>query len=105
MTEELEARLGRSIRTVRVAQRRTQLELAELANISVGALKHLETGAGSTTATLVKVLKALGREDWLDTLAPAPDAFNPLALLEARQKEARRVKGPPRVRHRATRRS
>ena len=102
--EELESRLGHQVRAQRVSRRLTQVELAELANVSVRAIKNLESGAGSTIATFVKVLRALGKEDWLDGLAPAPDAFNPLTLLEGRQKAAGRPAGPPRVRHQ-TRRS
>lgn len=98
--EELEGTLGRNIRSVRIARQLTQVEVADLANVSLGALKHLERGAGSTTTTLVKVLRALGQEGWLDTLAPAPVPFNPLHLLEAREKQARKPQGPPRVRRR-----
>jgi len=99
--DDLERTLGRNVRAVRIAQRVTQLELAESANVSLGALKHLESGSGSTTTTLVKVLQALDKASWLDTLGPAPEAFNPLSLLEAREREARRPKGPPRVRRRS----
>lgn len=100
-TEELEQALGRRLRVLRVAKELTQVELAERANLSVGAVKHLETGAGATTATLVKVLRALGAQGWLETLAPPPTPFDPLKLLEERQRRASRVKGPQRVRHRA----
>ena len=94
--EELEERLGERIRALRTARRLTQTELAEQANVSVGAVKHLESGTGATTTTLVKVLRALGKEDWVDSLAPAPEAFNPLRVLEAAQRAAK----PTRVRHR-----
>ena len=100
-SEELERVLGQRIRALRVARRLTQVELAELANVSVGALKHLESGAGSTTTTLVKVLHALGQERWIDTLGPGPDTFNPLTLLEARQRGGGTPR-PTRVRHRRT---
>src|SRR5580698_9107008 len=97
-TTDLEHELGLNLRAVRIARELSQVELAELANVSVGALQHLERGEGATTATLVKVLRALGREDWLSTLAP-PASFNPLELLEVRRREARReAVGPPRVR-------
>ncbi len=100
-TEELEQGLGRRVRALRVARELTQVELAERANLSVGAVKHLETGAGATTATLVKVLRALGAQGWLETLSPPPMPFDPLKLLEERQRRAPRVKGSQRVRHRA----
>lgn len=97
--DELEQVLGGRIRALRAARRLTQMELADRANVSVGALKHLESGAGATTATLVKVLGALGEQRWIDTLGPAPEAFNPLQVLEARQRAARSAR-PTRVRRR-----
>ncbi|MDA8358869.1 MAG: helix-turn-helix transcriptional regulator [Actinomycetota bacterium] len=100
-SEELERKLGGRIRALRVARRLTQTELAELANVSVGALKHLEGGAGATTTTLVKVLRALDQERWIDTLGRAPEAFNPLRALEARQRAAMPARAT-RVRHRRT---
>jgi transcriptional regulator with XRE-family HTH domain len=98
---ELEVRLGRHLRAVRIASDLTQAELADRANVSLGAVRNLETGAGSSTSTLTKVLRALGQERWIDALAPPPEPFNPLRLLEQRHaEERRRPKGPPRVRRR-----
>lgn len=93
-SDELEATMGERLRSLRLAQRLTQVELAERANVSLGALKHLETGSGATTATLTKVVRALGQERWIESLGPGP-AFNPLALLEAEERQGRR--GPRRV--------
>lgn len=98
---ELEQRLGKRIRALRAARRLTQIELAEQANVSVGALKHLESGVGATITTLVKVLRALGEEQWIDALGPAPEAFNPLRALEARERAAKGARAT-RVRHRRT---
>ena len=97
-TEESERALGQHIRGHRIAARLTQVELAERANVSLGTVKNLEQGVGSTISTLVKVLRALGRDDWLHTLAVPPKPFNPLDLREARAKLAAR--GPSRVRSR-----
>lgn len=97
--DELERTLGARVRGARTARRLTQAELADRANVSVGALKHLETGAGATVTTLVKVLRALGEERWVDALGPAPAPFNPLDVLEARRQEAGRARAT-RVRHR-----
>ncbi len=77
----LERELGASVRAARLALDLRQVDLAEQANVSLGALKHLEAGAGSSVTTLVRVAGALGREDWLRGLGPA-SAFNPLALLD-----------------------
>jgi transcriptional regulator with XRE-family HTH domain len=96
-SDQLEKVLGTHVRNARFSQRLTQVELAERANISLGALKHLESGSGATIHTLVKVLRALGQEDWLDTLAPETAGFNPLDLLSAREEEMKGAR-PRRVR-------
>jgi transcriptional regulator with XRE-family HTH domain len=88
-SDELEKVIGGHIRNLRMGQGLTQAEVAERANVSLGALKHLESGAGATVHTMVKVLRALGHEDWLSTLEPRTEAFNPLDLLSAREREAR----------------
>ena len=98
-TEDLEQLLGERIRAVRISGRLTQVELADRANVSVGALKNLESGSGSSTSTLVKVLRALGQESWLDKLGPPPASFNPLEVLEARRRESTKKPVPRRVRH------
>jgi transcriptional regulator with XRE-family HTH domain len=97
--DDLEKALGRRVRDLRIAKRLTQARTAELANVSLGALKHLENGSGATTRTLTRVLRALGQDRWLDSLGPGPDAFNPLDLLAARRRGAaasrpRRVRSP-----------
>ena len=98
--DELEQRLGERLRALRIQRDLTQSELAEAANVSLGALKRLERGMGSTTTTLVSVLRALDQERWLDALGPAPSRFNPLDVLEARNRRAARSSDAPRVRRR-----
>ncbi len=85
-SEEIQRALGARIRAVRVEAQLTQAELAERANVSVGALKHLEAGSGATTSTLAKVLRALGEVGWIEKLGPRPRPFNPLEVLEARRR-------------------
>jgi transcriptional regulator with XRE-family HTH domain len=99
-SDELERALGGHLRDLRISQHLTQTELAERANVSVGALKHLESGSGATTTTLVKLLRALGQEQWIDTLGPVRGPFNPLELLKSREKQRSRAAPPTRVRHR-----
>jgi transcriptional regulator with XRE-family HTH domain len=76
--DELEAALGAAVRALRLDLNIDQHTVAERAGISTGALKNLENGRGSTVRTLASVLKALGREDWLATLAPVA-SINPLS--------------------------
>jgi len=100
MDRTLEQQLGSHARERRLAARMSQAELAEAANVSVGALQHLETGTGANVTTLVKVLRALGAEGWIDQLALPAAAFSPLQLAAQRREEreapAKRVrrKGP-----------
>jgi transcriptional regulator with XRE-family HTH domain len=77
--EEMEAALGASLKTLRLDRNIDQVSLAERAGISVRALRNLEGGQGSTLRTLTSVLRALGREDWLKTIAPVA-TINPLTL-------------------------
>jgi len=92
-----EVLLGHNLRALRLAQRLTQRELAERANVSIGALRNLENARGSSTNTLVKTLHALGNDAWIAQLAPS-SSFNPLDLVAARR-SAVRPRGPGRVRH------
>ena len=95
-TESLMEELGTRVRAIRVDRRLTQQQLADRANISLGALQHLEQGAPASTRTLAKVLQALEQEHWIGTLGPTRPAFSPLAVL-AQQKRAA-SKTPSRVR-------
>lgn len=89
--EEMEAELGVKLRALRLNKNIDQQTLAERAGISVRALRNLENGQGSSVKTLVRVLRALGREGWLQTVAPVA-TINPLMLTrfaEPRQRASR----------------
>jgi transcriptional regulator with XRE-family HTH domain len=94
--EQWEAAVGEQVRRVRIARDLDQGQLAQLADVSVGAVSNLERGKGSSLGTLVAVVRALGREDWLESLAPAI-GVSPLQLLRTRERT-------PRPRQRASRR-
>ncbi len=57
----------------------TREDLAHLAGVSVSALAALERGKGSSLATFVSVLRALGVVSTLDSLKPA-EVINPMLL-------------------------
>jgi transcriptional regulator with XRE-family HTH domain len=82
---EWEAILGDQVRRVRIARNLDQARLAELADVSIGAVSNLERGRGSSLRTLTSVVRALGRTDWLESLAPAV-GVSPMQLLRAKQK-------------------
>ncbi|MDR1189135.1 MAG: helix-turn-helix transcriptional regulator [Bifidobacteriaceae bacterium] len=83
-TAEIAQDLGRQIRSLRLERNLDQAGLAEQANISVGAVKALEAGTGSSLATLIRVARALGRREWLRELRPIPEV-GPMAMLRAQQ--------------------
>ena len=89
---DLEARLGASLRRLRLDRNLEQATLAHRAGISLRSLQRLEVGQGSTTHTLIRVLRALDSEDWLKTIAPVP-TINPLTTAKPRQRAAGRRKG------------
>ena len=68
--DQMVERIGENIRTLRLLRNIDQGTLSERAGVSRSALKNLESGSGCTLRTLVSVLRALGQESWLDTLAP-----------------------------------
>jgi transcriptional regulator with XRE-family HTH domain len=77
--EDLAVLLGEGLRALRLDRNLEQKTLADQAAVSVSALKNLEGGKGANISTLVRVLRALGREDWLKTIAPVV-TINPLTL-------------------------
>lgn len=85
---EWEALVGEQVRAVRIASDLDQTRLAELADVSVGALSNLERGRGSSLKTVVAVVRALERTDWLEALAP-PVTVSPIQMLRAKQKSPR----------------
>ncbi|MGR0115931.1 helix-turn-helix domain-containing protein [Ralstonia pseudosolanacearum] len=76
---EIEAELGECLKKLRVHRNLDQATLAARAGISVRTLRNLEGGSGSSLHTLIQVARALGREQWFETIAPVP-TINPLML-------------------------
>ena len=102
-TDEWEAELGQQVRALRLRQNIDQRQLAARAGVALNAVKHLETGKGATLRSLVRVLRALNRVDWLRTLAPAV-SISPVQMLKAkapRRRASRRKSAPMSRVHRA----
>lgn len=92
--KELESTLGESIKRLRLQKNLDRQTLCDQAGISMNALRHLETGAGATIKTLILVVRALGRIDWLAALAPQI-SINPLHTIRdkaVRERASRRQK-------------
>ncbi len=93
-SDEWEQRVGEQFRALRLRHGLDQVELAEAAGVSPGAVKNLEQGKGSTLKTLVKVARALDRADWLLEVAP-PVTVSPIEILRSgRQRRRSRVYRP-----------
>ncbi len=91
-THELELILAEQLKALRLDQNIDQKTLALRAGISLRAVKNLEGAMGSTVKSLVAVLRVLGRQDWLQTVAPVA-SINPLSMTQnatPRQRASRR---------------
>lgn len=89
--DEWEAELGQQVRALRIRQNIDQRQLAQRAGIALNAVKHLEAGKGATLGTLVNVLRALNRVDWLRALAPTV-SISPVQMLNAKAPRRRASK-------------
>jgi transcriptional regulator with XRE-family HTH domain len=84
-TDELLADLGAQLRDLRARRRLDQRQLAHEAGVALNAVKRLESGRGATLTSLIKVLRVLGREDWLAALAPSV-SISPLEMVRERRR-------------------
>ena len=96
--ESGERMLGERMRALRIDRGLSQRELARVANVSVGAVQHLESGAGATVRTLMRALDALEAEGWLASLEVPAAAFSPLAAAREERASRRASTRVPRVR-------
>jgi len=90
--EEWEVELGAQVRAVRLRQNIDQQRLAEQAGVALNVVKRLEGGKGTTLASLIKILRALGRVEWLSTLAPVV-SISPLQMLHGKPARQRASRG------------
>lgn len=89
---ELELQLGESIKELRLRKNLDRQTLCERAGVSMNALRHLEAGKGSTVKTLVRIVRALDRQDWFAGIAPKV-SINPLHMVRnqtSRQRASKR---------------
>jgi len=80
---ESEAALGAQVRALRLRADLDQRQLAAQAGVALNAVKNIESGRGATLHSFIQVLRVLGKEDWLQTLAPAV-SISPLQILKAK---------------------
>ena len=90
-SQELEQRLGERLRELRLLKNLDQRTLAERAGVSLNAVKHLEAGSGARVHSLINVLRALNREQWLETIAPTV-SISPMQMLKSGSRARKRVR-------------
>ena len=93
-SDELVLALGESIRNLRLQKNLSQSSLAAQAGVSMSALRHLESGQGANLTTLIRIVRALDKQEWLQSLAPRV-TINPLHMVQthaARQRARRKKK-------------
>ena len=86
------AELGERIRRERLNQNRTQAELAADARVGLNVIKRLETGDGCTVSSLIRIARALGEIDALDSLFPEP-GVSPLQLARLAGRRRKQASG------------
>jgi transcriptional regulator with XRE-family HTH domain len=95
---ELEKELGQQLHDLRLRQNINQNELAKRAGVALNVVKNLEKGNGATIKSFIKVLRVLGRAEWLASLAPEV-SISPLQLIQTKhvRQRASKVRGPAHV--------
>jgi transcriptional regulator with XRE-family HTH domain len=62
--KDLEKRIGRQLKALRVREGLKQFDVAEAAGLSVPTISNLESGRGSSLSSFFSVLTAMGTEAW-----------------------------------------
>ena len=91
--QELESQLGESIKALRLQKNIDRQTLCHRAGVSMNALRHLETVQGATVKTLVRVVRALERQEWFEGMAPKV-SINPLHMVRGKPFRQRASKRP-----------
>ena len=77
--DEWMKRIGENLRARRLRENLSQQTLAERSDVSLNAVKNLESGRGASVHSLVSVCRTLGAVGWIDSLAPASET-SPLEI-------------------------
>lgn len=96
--EDLLMVLGERIRELRLRENIAQTVLAARSGVSLKAVKNLENGTGATVASLLRVLRTLGRTEWIDTLGPKV-SISPMQMLKRRKERIRATRKRSEVPH------
>jgi transcriptional regulator with XRE-family HTH domain len=96
--EDLLVLLGERIRELRLREDIAQTVLAARSGVSLKAVKNLENGTGATVASLLRVLRTLGRIEWIDTLGPKV-GISPMQMLARKKDRVRATRKKAEVPH------
>ncbi|HEX5439048.1 MAG TPA: helix-turn-helix transcriptional regulator [Gemmatimonadaceae bacterium] len=96
-TEEILAEIGDRLQRYRLQQNRTVKDIAAEAGVSEPTATRAEAGKNPTMATVVRLLRALGRLDALDTFLPVP-LLSPVEVAARGNRAPRRARTPRRRR-------
>jgi transcriptional regulator with XRE-family HTH domain len=89
--EAIEASLGSKLERLRLSKNINQSALAEEAGVSRRTITRLENGEGTSLDTFIRVLRALGIADRLETLLPDP-ATRPIERIRLGGRERKRAR-------------
>lgn len=92
-TAEVMAELGDRLRRYRLQQNRTLQEVANSAGVGLRTAGRAEAGENPTLATLIKLMRALGRIDSLDAFMP-PALPSPIAMAKLAGRVRERASSP-----------
>ena len=81
--------IGQKIKSVRIAKKFTQAQLAEHCGLSSFSISQIENGHNTSLLSIVVILRSLQRLDLLETLTQE-EAINPLAIIEYQKKHPQR---------------
>ena len=96
-TREALTEAGSRLRQYRLQQNRLRKQVASDAGISLRTLQRAEEGNNPTLETVIRILRALGRLDNLESFLPPP-LMSPLQLADLGGRERKRARGPGRKR-------
>ena len=90
-TREILREVGARLQGFRLQQNVTQAQLAENAGVGHATVKRAEAGDNTRLETIVKILRALGRVEALDSFLPEP-LVSPIRLAEQRERRRQRAR-------------
>ncbi len=88
--EAVLSEIGRRIQRQRLDQNVTQAAVARVSGVSTPTVQRLEGGSSVQLVSLLRILRALGLLEQIETLVPPP-SVRPMELLEREGQRRRRA--------------